>query len=248
MQNPTLPLNIDEIEELDDFMLSEDMPESAMDVSMLDGFFAAIVLHPQLIMPREYLPWVWDADEGRDEPAFASLDEANRILGLVMRHYNSVLAAIGQDNFEPLFGILPQEDGSEFFDAEGWCEGFMLGVSLFNEPWDAVFKHRPELVTPMVLLGTERGWEILEKSGDNKRATQEAYESIAGAVALLYDHFREQREAATQERMAQPGTAGMLNEAVDMSQARFRAGRNEPCPCGSGKKFKKCCGATPMLH
>jgi uncharacterized protein YchJ len=22
-----------------------------------------------------------------------------------------------------------------------------------------------------------------------------------------------------------------------------RAGRNEPCPCGSGKKFKRCCGA-----
>jgi SWIM/SEC-C metal-binding protein len=21
-------------------------------------------------------------------------------------------------------------------------------------------------------------------------------------------------------------------------------GRNDPCPCGSGKKFKKCCGAT----
>jgi SEC-C motif-containing protein len=21
-----------------------------------------------------------------------------------------------------------------------------------------------------------------------------------------------------------------------------RAGRNDPCPCGSGKKFKKCCG------
>ena len=25
-----------------------------------------------------------------------------------------------------------------------------------------------------------------------------------------------------------------------------RAGRNDPCPCGSGRKFKKCCGATGM--
>ncbi|MDE3161441.1 MAG: SEC-C domain-containing protein [Acidobacteriota bacterium] len=24
---------------------------------------------------------------------------------------------------------------------------------------------------------------------------------------------------------------------------RPKIGRNEPCPCGSGKKFKKCCGA-----
>ncbi|HTG14601.1 MAG TPA: SEC-C metal-binding domain-containing protein [Blastocatellia bacterium] len=22
-----------------------------------------------------------------------------------------------------------------------------------------------------------------------------------------------------------------------------RVGRNDPCPCGSGKKYKKCCGA-----
>ena len=24
----------------------------------------------------------------------------------------------------------------------------------------------------------------------------------------------------------------------------MRVGRNDPCPCGSGKKYKKCCGAT----
>jgi uncharacterized protein YecA (UPF0149 family) len=23
-----------------------------------------------------------------------------------------------------------------------------------------------------------------------------------------------------------------------------KVGRNDPCPCGSGKKYKKCCGAT----
>lgn len=31
----------------------------------------------------------------------------------------------------------------------------------------------------------------------------------------------------------------------DSEQAEIRAGktgRNDPCPCGSGKKFKKCCG------
>lgn len=27
-----------------------------------------------------------------------------------------------------------------------------------------------------------------------------------------------------------------------------RTGRNKPCPCGSGKKFKKCYGSGPMIH
>jgi orotate phosphoribosyltransferase-like protein len=28
------------------------------------------------------------------------------------------------------------------------------------------------------------------------------------------------------------------------SQPRTQTGRNQPCPCGSGRKFKRCCGST----
>ena len=37
--------------------------------------------------------------------------------------------------------------------------------------------------------------------------------------------------------------AGMLREAPTTLVTRQKVGRNEPCPCGSSKKFKKCCGA-----
>jgi len=37
--------------------------------------------------------------------------------------------------------------------------------------------------------------------------------------------------------------AGMLRETPAMPVTRQKVGRNEPCPCGSGKKYKKCCGA-----
>ncbi|MFH1603603.1 MAG: SEC-C metal-binding domain-containing protein [Pseudomonadota bacterium] len=29
--------------------------------------------------------------------------------------------------------------------------------------------------------------------------------------------------------------------ALQMKRKPQRVGRNEPCPCGSGKKFKRCC-------
>jgi len=32
-------------------------------------------------------------------------------------------------------------------------------------------------------------------------------------------------------------------EKVEPIKADARVGRNDPCPCGSGKKYKKCCGA-----
>lgn len=249
--NPTQVLSDDEIDELDVILTSETMPEDSMDISALDGFFAALALNPEPIMPNEYLPWVWDMEQGEEAPTFASLEQANHILQLVMRYYNSVLAAIGNDNFAPLFYTLEQEDGSEFFDADGWCEGFMRGVFLFEEPWKPVFEKHPEYLAPMVLLGTEQGWDMLEKCADGKRAIQEAYESIAGAVALLYSHFSEQREAETRKRMARSGKhpSGLLSDVMgDMRNARFKAVCNEECPCGSGKKFKECCGIPPTLH
>ena len=248
--NPMQALSDDEIDELDVILMSETMPDDSMDISMLDGFFAALALNPRLIMPGEYLPWIWDIELGEEAPVFASLEQANHILQLVMRYYNSVLAAVGNDDFAPLFYTLEQEDGSEFFDAEGWCEGFMRGVFLFEEPWNEVLEKHPEYLAPMVLLGTEHGWDMLKECEDEKQATQEAYESIAGAVSLLYEYFSEQREAETRKRLAQPGrpSSGLLSEVMDMPGARFKAGLNEGCPCGSGKKFKECCGTPPTLH
>lgn len=35
-----------------------------------------------------------------------------------------------------------------------------------------------------------------------------------------------------------------LNSSKEFSRRRRKIGRNEPCPCGSGKKYKKCCGRT----
>jgi SWIM/SEC-C metal-binding protein len=29
----------------------------------------------------------------------------------------------------------------------------------------------------------------------------------------------------------------------EAAKAQAKTGRNEPCPCGSGKKYKRCCGA-----
>jgi len=38
------------------------------------------------------------------------------------------------------------------------------------------------------------------------------------------------------------GDVAVSTAAAEPYRAPPRVGRNEPCPCGSGKKFKKCCG------
>jgi uncharacterized protein len=38
-----------------------------------------------------------------------------------------------------------------------------------------------------------------------------------------------------------------IYERETSQRLRTKVGRNEPCPCGSGKKFKKCCGSAAEL-
>jgi len=50
---------------------------------------------------------------------------------------------------------------------------------------------------------------------------------------------RRKRRELEQARMA----GGGAQEAVQQVVRGDKVGRNDPCPCGSGKKYKKCCGA-----
>ncbi|MBQ7411533.1 MAG: SEC-C domain-containing protein [Clostridia bacterium] len=41
------------------------------------------------------------------------------------------------------------------------------------------------------------------------------------------------------------GSNGQKKQAQPKQPVRVeKVGRNDPCPCGSGKKYKKCCGAS----
>ena len=228
-------LSDEEFDELDTFLMSESLSEEAMDLSALDGFFAAIALNPEFILPSQWLPWVWDMEAGEESPAFASAAEAELISGLLLRHYNSVQEMIGEGRFAPLMYTLAQEDGSEFYDAEGWCMGFMLGVDLFQDTWLPILEEHSEWLAPIQLLGTEEGWGELEAMhpdlADQRPAIRAAYETIPAMVEAIYLYFLPRRQAASQERVT-----------ATLRRVGDKIGRNDPCPCGSGKKFKKCHG------
>src|SRR5215475_8025507 len=184
-------------------------------------------------------------ENGTESPAFADSEQAKRIIGLLMHQYNAVSQAIADVCFDPLLLELTQEDGREFFDAEGWCEGFMLGVSIFLDAWRPVLEKHTELIAPMLLLGTEKGWKILHERAQDAEAgkslTRETYEAIPGAVSAL---------SSTSSRSVSRtrANAGQAIAAQPLRRGAAKVGRNELCPCGSGTKFKKCCGLSEGLH
>jgi preprotein translocase subunit SecA len=65
--------------------------------------------------------------------------------------------------------------------------------------------------------------------------------SIATSVDDLEEAFqRKKRRELEQARMAGSGDLQPVQQVV---RGSAKIGRNDPCPCGSGKKYKKCCGA-----
>ncbi len=74
--------------------------------------------------------------------------------------------------------------------------------------------------------------------GNGKRPPQ----SVATSMDDLEEAFqRRKRRELEQARMAGAGDRQPVQQVV---RSGAKVGRNDPCPCGSGKKYKKCCGAN----
>ena len=182
------PLSDDEIEELDDFLLSDMTPESCMDISILDGFLTGVVLTPIQIPPSEWLNWVWDSEEGEESPNFNTSTESSKAVDYIFRHYNHVVTLLKDGDFEPIFFGLHDD----FSDASLWCEGFMLCVTKFKDNWKEILKEKPDLFEPIVLLGTEAGQDILDESGngDDIHYLKSINDRIFDVVPELYKHIK----------------------------------------------------------
>ena len=105
-QARSIPLTEDELEQLEELLVSDEVPADCMNLEMLDGYLAAIVASPLPIPVEDWLPAVWTADEG--EVGFGSGSTLQKAIELVLRYYNDQLAAIAD------------EEGDEEGEAEGW--------------------------------------------------------------------------------------------------------------------------------
>ena len=63
----------------------------------------------------------------------------------------------------------------------------------------------------------------------------------------VFDRFskryeRKQEEKAREKAVVSDDDAPIPDVPVEQAHKEETVGRNDPCPCGSGKKYKKCCG------
>jgi uncharacterized protein len=221
--------NIDDIEwpedeftdDLEDFEDEGDI--GLLDVSQLDGFLTAIVSLPMMIMPSQWWPMLW----GDYPPEFESLAEFEQLSSLIFRHMNSIANELMQqpEYFEPMFNEHEVKNRT-YMVVDEWCEGYMQAVGLAMELGLELDNESAIMLHPIRAFTEAEGWPGHDLPGIEE--TENLQQSIVQCVRELQGHWLAQRQPL------QPG-----NEPFRRAEARV--GRNDPCHCGSGKKFKKCC-------
>lgn len=237
------PLSEEEIQELDRFLLDAEGIEESMDIAALDGFLTAIVCGPKTVMPSEWMRWVWDMERGEDSPEFESQAQAQRILEFLMRHMNDIAQTLQQDpeQYEPLLMENPN-DGDPIPIIDEWCSGFMKGVGFDREGWLPVIVGKPDWLSTIMLYGTEEGWDALKK----KDLSLDEHRALAGGLADTVRKVHDLLLGQRKQQIAEGKLPGVVRrEPIRNSE---KVGRNAPCPCGSGRKYKHCHGDSSRLH
>jgi uncharacterized protein len=222
------PLSDREFDELDRFLLSDRCSDECMTLDALHGFVTALVLGPEQVSLAEWLPRVW-GPAPEDAPQFRSAQEMDRITGLIARFANeiSITFEVAPKEFEPLFSQF-EENGQTYIDGEPWAWGFWEAMQLRAEAWQAAWE-APEmapLLRPIELLGAEEVEEEDLQKVDTPAKVHRLSIEIEAALPAIRRYWQGKRKSIEPVKREEP-----------------KSGRNDLCPCGSGKKFKKCCGA-----
>ena len=235
MPTPAI-LQDDRIDRLAELLDRRAVPFKGLGLEALDGFLSALVLGPETVPDDEWQPLVWggraprwaDDDEARDVAAL--LDEHRALAAQRVRHDVEELPA----RLAPLLW-LPEDPDAEQPDrldvGRDWALGFFRGVDLRETAWEAWLDEHEWIDAIFAMLDRLASGEVLSDDPTEPPTPldyRERIDIIAALPGMLADlqHHR----------------IAMLTPRVPLRRTETPE-RNAPCPCGSGRKFKKCCGA-----
>lgn len=263
----TAALSPEDLEALDDIL--DEMRARLDEVpqwEFCDGFLTALVCTRRAIGPAEYLPMLlgdgepvqWPADAPlRRLPMFADMAQQERFLALWQRRWDEVTQALDTPvetlddprTLEPevmdvrgALLALPEaerpalDDGEVPAFAQVWALGFMFAVENWPEDW-APPREREHaqwlddaLDAIVALTEDDTGKPAVSMYAEDgpPSVSEDRVERFGEAIWAVYDLRQLWRS---------------LGPRVETVRKAPEPGRNDPCWCGSGKKFKKCHGA-----
>lgn len=229
--NPA-PLTESDLDRLEELLEAEVFGDQAMRLDEVQAMLCAVVSGPLPVEPAVWLKEALGDGAGSEDPLVAETAD------LLMR-LNNDIARVLLDNDTVEVLLYPVEEDSEEYDYAAWADAYVFGAGLAGDWYDLAGKHADdlsELLEPMFFLNgmlKEDAEEVGERwfpPAEEARIIADIQENLPVIVQTLYNFWRNKRSGKTATK----------NDP--------KIGRNDPCPCGSGKKFKQCCGSPEKLN
>ena len=230
------------------------------------GFLSGVVITPGHFMPSDWLQPLFDLNGIH----FDDIDDANRFMGALMPLYNRLNAFRLRD--ENLFPFRLQ-DASDLEEAQrlatDWAIGLHGALTLRPEIWAAEeneVRHVPEKLLEEVQVTIPFLWALAEPQsipeivpdpvpfqrnllsqgpGWKEDMLREAWNEELLELFKLFclGRLRATTDALQRYAKAYAKGAPAFSATPPIFRKNAKVGRNDRCPCSSGLKFKKCCGA-----
>lgn len=224
---------------LAEFLAHPSRAEGTLTYHETQGFMFAVACSPEPVMPSEWMPIVFTEDGA----GYADLDEANAVMADLMALYNAVNEQVLEHRCALPLDVEVRQPALANLDDDAplshWARGFLEGHQWLSETWEFIPEDLDEEfgATFMVLSVFADRDESLEFFASGEHGNLEA---MAPEMLTL---FPQAMNSYAQMGRALGKALEEFGEPVAEPVRVDKVGRNELCPCGSGKKFKKCCGA-----
>ncbi len=224
------------------FLSSSQRPKGTFPFPQLAGFLFSIANAPEMILPSEWMPMIFNDQDGR----YASQDEAEHVLQAMMALFNDCGRERANDEASLPPGCEIRSQPLDNLDAAAplsqWARGFMIGHSYLEEIWgDCIPESLDDEVGAILMALTFFATPNLAEAYYKEAREPGSFEHLAQTIIRVFP------DAISEYALLGRTLFQARREEDDFDQpplGRSKIGRNEPCPCGSGKKYKRCCGAN----
>jgi uncharacterized protein len=220
----------------DELLAAPGLPSIVRSPLELDGYLTAVIVTPQSapIRLHKWVAGLWHEDEA----IFDDTAVMKAVLDPVIGRYNAIAAEIDRClgrleaekicDYRPLF--LSGSDKPDQGSVRLWGRGFRKAMTLAPDTWTAMMtgERGQKLLRPFVGFFEPDGHPPFETNGpdDLDEILDEDAAAIPHTILLLH-------KLAQMRCAKQPEPVNRRPPA--------KVGRNDPCPCRSGRKYKHCC-------
>ncbi|HFC8454939.1 MULTISPECIES: YecA family protein [Neisseria] len=186
----------------------------------VQGFMMALLSGPDALNPTNWLP------EILGEESLFDAKERTEIERLVMAMAADMRMKLNEKILPDLWFYEDEAGNPDFYT---WCNAYLYALDIVPTDWfEAVDQEEFEdLFYPIMALGgiyddEENGEVILHL---NEKELTQLESDLPHVLLDIYWYWQ-----------------AIINKPQTVRREGEKVGRNDPCPCGSGKKYKACCG------